>query len=186
MKAIKKLPWLVSLVLVVAAVILGSNISLHALSGDALAAYQTEKWGNTTIGEETQVFATKIYNYLKVTGRYVDGRDEDIMALSVAVETFTNQSESVSDIHLLKNIEANVVSLGNKIQGLSINDRDQKYIQNFIEEWKNYIYILSNHPYNQKALAFNEALKKFPANGLKYLTNVRALPVYRSEIIEKK
>lgn len=180
MKKIKQNPWLSTLVLVILAIIIGSNYSLYNLRAMAVDTYQTQQWGGSGFAQETNVFNTKMQNYLKIVNKYIPGKENTKQELTNISKKIGDNPTDVNNVSFFKGDDFfKKVQAFNQSQAFAeATQQEKKYMQNFVEEIKNFEYMMNNHPYQAQAEAFNQEIKKFPASVLKFLTPVRELPVF--------
>lgn len=177
---IKKKPWIFTILMVVAAIIIGSNYSLLSLQAQAVESANTQMEIGNTFEEESTVFGTKLQNYLKIVNKYMPEKNKTKQEIEVVTRGFSERPGDFKNVSLLDgdNFFKKVETFNQNEAFASASQQEKKYMQTIVEEIKNFEYIFINNPYQAEAKEFNQAIGKFPARVLKYLTTVRELPEF--------
>ncbi len=183
----KKIAFLLMIVVIVGAGIMGMSKSLTEGHAKLIEIYQDE--GNDfSVGNAIEQSVDKIQNMVKLAVRYKDSNSrleplyqaiEDKLAVLYLDETNLADSQTLKELYSLSN------NLLAELEDTGLNEEDQKYPQNLMVEILSLRDQISHADYNQKAADWNQKYNQFPATFLRTikigdirLADIKLLPEY--------
>jgi hypothetical protein len=118
------------------------------------------------------------YNLVTIARKYLSANDAAIADVLKARDALVN-AKDISDKYRanVKLTEATTTlyfALGQK----QLSETDARYRVNLFNDLSSRNDTISHDPYNQKALAYNQALSAFPASILRLITFARTAPLF--------
>lgn len=171
--------WAITLVMVLAATLIGSGTSLRKLRNEAESIfYQGEDQDGMGIQYDLDQLMEECYSLTVVAKRYLEDSDPMITAVleaRTALEKAKTPPRKHDAAEKLKEVS---LALYEHLGNYPLNERDLKYRNGFYAEITSRFLIIDRSSYNQRAKEFNETISKFPANILRLITFVAPLELY--------
>lgn len=175
----KKTAVIVTSIVVLFSILYGSHNSLIKLKNQVTEVFfNGENGDGKGIDSDLEYISDECYNLTVVAGRYMDKKDERIQDIlnnrDILNEADTPGEKFKAKDKLIESAE----NLYNDLVTMDLNEKDQYYRDSFPVNVESRELIISHNSYNDKARAFNQTLKKFPANILGTVTFVKPQELY--------
>lgn len=171
--------WLITLVVVILATIIGAGSSLNKLRLEAENIfYIGEDKDGTGIQHDLEMIMSDCANLTVVAKRYMDKEHDLITAVQKNREALgaanTPGKKYLEAQSLLHSITELYIYMGD----LPLSEKDKNYRNSLYANINSHNIIISRSTYNQRAREFNNILNHFPANILSVAAFISPLELY--------
>jgi hypothetical protein len=165
--------------IVLLSILLGAHLSLTKLRDEALQIfYSGEKMNGKGIQSDLEYIADQCYNLTVVAGRYMNKEDVIILEIIQNRDLLGNADTPGDKYQAKEKLIKSTMILYENLKSLNLNERDEYYNDSFPVNVESRQLIISHSSYNKNALTFNNILKKFPANILRWIIFMKPLDLY--------
>lgn len=175
----RKVAWTITIIVVLAASVLGASLSLGSMRADAEATFvQGISKDEPGIQFDLDWLMELSGNLLVVAGRYVAADDTELVAVADARSALETASSPKRKYEAADRLVSRSAALIYTLSQMSPEDRDVRYSQSIKADIESRWLIIGRNPYNERASAFNDALEQFPASMLSKLVSVKPLELF--------
>ncbi len=175
----RKVAWTITLILVLAASVLGASLSLGSLRAEAEAAFvhgvSKEEPG---VQFDLDWLLELSGNLTVVASRYVAADDAGLAAVTDARSGLETAASPKAKYDAADRLVSKSAALIYALGQMKLESRDERYNQTIKADMESRWLILGRNPYNEKASGFNDVLKQFPASLLGKLVSVKPLELF--------
>lgn len=166
--------------MIAVAVLLGGGRSLRALRSDVEAVFWNGADGDGIgIASDLSKNSADAINLLSVARGY-DVASDALDGLQSAVDAMDAAGRDISGLYAANTeLTRSAAALYEDLGRQPLSERDEGYRQSLYHNILSRNDTMGRDPYNEQALAFNQALKRFPANLLGAVTFVQPAPLFR-------
>ena len=175
----RKAAWTITLILVLAASALGASLSLGGLRAEAEEAFvQGVSKDEPGIQFDLDWLLELSGNLTVVASRYVAEGDAELKAVADARSGLEKAASPKAKYDAADRLVSAGSALLYTLGQMELEARDERYAQTIKADMESRWLILGRNPYNDKASAFNDVLKQFPASMLGKLVSVKPLELF--------
>ncbi len=167
---------LITALVILLSVVFGAHRSLTAVRSDVLQVFEMGAYGDGhSVKGDLNARRAVCANLYTVAQRYLPEAELDELGRSL--EETDQEAPSAS---AYENLDSAAHLVIEELEAVSLSEQDAKYVSGFQAELTSRTLTIAKDPYHQRALEFNnDTLGAFPANLLKHVAFVEALPIYR-------
>ena len=173
----RKTAALILALVVVLSALLGGWRSLSALSSDVEKAF-TEGEEGFSIQRDLNERMTQAVNLTAVAKRYLSPDDARITAVTDVRNALDAAKTPGEKYRANQQLSEAFSVLYYALEDMDLTEKDKEYRGEFYGEMLSRNDTISRDPYNEKAGAFNETLRQFPANLIGKLFSVSPAELY--------
>lgn len=175
----RKVAWTITIIVVLAASMLGASLSLGGMRADAEAAFvDGVSKDDPGIQFDLDWLLELSGNLLVVASRYVAADDAELTAVADARSTLETAASPKTKYEAADRLVSRSSALIYTLSQMNLEDRDARYNQSIKADIESRWLILGRNPYNEIASEFNDVLKQFPASVLSKLVSVKPLELF--------
>lgn len=172
----RKTAWAITLIIVIAASLLGARTSLGNLRADTAMMFEEGVSKEAPGIQHDLDWLLELSHNLTVVGeRYVDAADAELAAVKEAREALAAAASPAAKYDAADRLVSTSAALIYTLSQRELEARDARYAQTIKADVESRWLIVARNEYNEKAAAFNEVLERFPASFLGKLVNVQPL-----------
>lgn len=176
----RKIAMGITCIMIFCSILFGAFHSLTRLRNQALDVfYQGENTSGKGIQADLEYMADACHNLTVVAGRYLDKKNERVKEVKNNRDLFLEANTPGDKYKAMESLLNASKLLYEELGIKKLSERDQKYRNDFAVNIKSRQLIISHSNYNERAVAFNNCLKQFPANILSKVTFVKSLELYQ-------
>ncbi len=171
--------WLITLIAIILASIIGSGSSLNKLRIEAEDVfYIGEDKDGTGIQHDLEMIMSDCANLTVVAGRYMDKEHSLIKPVRRNREALGAAKTPGKKYKEAQNLLHSITELYIYMGDLPLSEKDRNFRNSLYANINSHNIIISRSTYNQHAREFNNVLNRFPANILTAIAFVSPLELY--------
>lgn len=171
--------WIITIVLVVLAILLGGRASLAALRQEALDTFYGGNDGYySSIEYDLDEIVAASRNLMVVAERYLPENDMMVDTVRKSCDMLEQVSGPRERKAAADKLYSAVDGLGQVLKTQELSDADKTYHDKILAEIESRMGTISNNGYNQAAAEFNAELTRMPAGVLASVTGIKPLELY--------
>lgn len=171
--------WLITLVAIMLASIIGAGSSLNKLrAGAEEVFYLGEDRDGAGIQHDLEMIMSDSANLTVVAGRYMDKNHSLINSIHENREALGAAKTPRKKYEKAQELLHSVTELYTYMGDLSLSEKDKNFRSSLYANINSHNIIISRSAYNQRVREFNDTLNKFPANILSSVVLLSPLELY--------
>lgn len=175
----RKVAWTITIIVILAASVLGATLSLGGMRADAEAAFvHGVSEDEPGIQFDLDWLLELSGNLLVVAGRYVAANDPELAAVADARSALAAASSPKRKYEAADRLVFTSSALVYTLSRMDLEERDARYNQSIKADIESRWLIIGRNPYNEKASAFNEVLEQFPASMFSKIASIKPLELF--------
>lgn len=175
----RKLAWIITIVVAVAASFLGVGRSLNSMRQEVVTSFESGDDGTGKgIAYEVKQIQDNSWNFLSVGKKYPGIQDETLKALEDCCIVLSN-AETPGEIYAdVQNLLLSIEDLYDELENQELTETDESYLMKLYTNIQSSVKVSQMNSYNERAADFNQLIKTMPAGVFNQLIRIKPLELY--------